>query len=115
MITVASVPARRRTSSATRFQTPWCSAETGSRRGQNTLAPSTASSAGISVNDAISITAIPIASTGPSQRVDSRLANNSTSIAQITVDPEAAIAGALARTPWRSASSCAKPLPSASR
>ena len=113
-ITVTSAAARRRTNAATRAQTKRRPAVAGKRRGQNTLAPNTDKSAGISVNDAANITAIPIASTGPSHLVDSRLANISTSIAQITVDPEAAIARALVRTPRRSASSVARPSPSAS-
>ena len=61
--------------------------------GQKARSPSTASSAGRRVKAAASIIAIPIARIGPSQWVDSRSATSSTSIAAITVPPEAPIAG----------------------
>ena len=83
--------------------------------GQKARSPSSESSAGSRVKAAASITAIPIARIGPSQWVDSRSATSSTSIAAITVPPEAAIAGTLSRSAVGSASAGAAPPRSSSR
>ena len=61
------------------------------RAGQKARSPSTASRAGRRVKAEQTITAMPIARIGPSQWVDCRSATSRTSIAAITVPPEAAI------------------------
>ena len=96
---------RRRTSAATRVHQVRGSlarsaVKDRARRpaaGQKARSPSTASRAGRRVKAEASITAMPIARIGPSQWVDCRSATSRTSIAAITVPPEAAIAGTLSR------------------
>ena len=83
--------------------------------GQKARSPSTASSAGRRVKAEASITAIPIARIGPSQWVDSRLATRRTSIAAITVAPEAAIAGTDSASAAGNARAAGRPRPSSSR
>ena len=117
---------RRRTSAATRPQTSRGSLRTESVRkeprdgvalepGQKARSPATASSAGSRVKAAASITAIPIARIGPSQWVDCRSAASSTSIAAITVPPEAAIVGIVSLSASGRAAWWALPLCSSSR
>ncbi len=85
------------------------------RAGQKARGPRIESRAGSRVSAAASITAIPIASTGPSQWVDSRSASSSTSIAAITVAAEAAIGRTLSASAAGSAASGSPPRPSSSR
>ncbi len=118
---------RRRTSAATRPQTLRGSKSTGCvdleprnwsaerSAGQKARSPSRESSAGSRVKAAASITAIPIARIGPSQWVDCRSATSSTSIAAITVPPEAAIAGTLSASAAGRALPGGRPLCSSSR
>jgi hypothetical protein len=67
------------------------------------------------VKAAVSITAIPIARIGPSQWVDCRSATSRTSIAAITVPPEAAIAGMLSASAVGRATRWRLPLRNSSR
>ncbi len=106
---------RWRTKPATRDQRADLPPEISPRPGQKARLPSSARIAGSRVRAAASITAIPIASTGPSQRVDSSSASSRTNIAATTVPAEAAIARTLSASDLGSATAGSRPRASSSR
>ena len=106
---------RRRTSAATPSQRLGPSRRAPAAPGQKARSPSTASRAGRRVKAEQTITAMPIARIGPSQWVDCRSATSRTSIAAITVPPEAATAGTVSRRASGSASGAGRPRWSSSR